>query len=50
MTDITALGDHWLAFGKRDEKGGLGFLVSARFMALTTADMYIRGGVNASDK
>jgi len=41
---------HWLAFDKRDEKGGPGFLVSATFMALNTADMYIRVDLNASDK
>jgi hypothetical protein len=50
VTDVTALGDHWLVFGKRDEKIAHGFLVSAPFMALNTADMYNRAGVNASDK
>jgi hypothetical protein len=50
VTDVTVLGDCWLAFDKKDEKGGPGFLVSATFLALNTADMYNRAGVNASDK
>jgi hypothetical protein len=40
----------WLAFDKKQEKGGPDFLVSATLVALNTADMYIRAGVNASDK
>jgi hypothetical protein len=43
----------WVTAGwplKKDEKSGPGFLVSATFVALNTADMYISAGVNASDK
>jgi hypothetical protein len=44
----------WVTAGwpsiKKDKKSGPDFLVSATFMALNTADMYIRAGVKASDK
>jgi hypothetical protein len=42
VTDVTTLGDYWLAFDKKDEKAGPDFLVGATFVALNTADMYIR--------
>ena len=32
VTDVTALGDCWLAFDKKDEKSEPGFLVSATFV------------------
>lgn len=50
VIDVTALGDHWADFDKKQEKGGPGFLLSATFMVWNTADMYIRARPNASDK
>jgi hypothetical protein len=50
VTDVTALGDHSWPLIIDDEKSEPYFLVGATFMALNTADMYIRADVNASYK